>query len=192
MSAQQQYGAASTFAKRYAFLNAFGISTGDEDNDAVHTEASTRPTTSFRTPPALIPNQPKYARTPIDQQALTDGYKTTIVRLLTERGEPTGTREECEFGVNLLTGLALEEKNYAKIIQILSEPQKKENPGPTVKNPAERFPLTQLFCADCGAELAKVVYDWAITHYGKPLCRDGLDGRQGCQSLPDNKRLFKK
>ena len=35
MSAQQQYGAASTFGKRYAFCNAFGILTGDEDTDAV-------------------------------------------------------------------------------------------------------------------------------------------------------------
>ena len=34
MSAQQQYGAASTFGKRYAFCNAFGILTGDEDTDA--------------------------------------------------------------------------------------------------------------------------------------------------------------
>ncbi len=34
MSAQQQYGAASTFSKRYAFCNAFGILTGDEDKDA--------------------------------------------------------------------------------------------------------------------------------------------------------------
>lgn len=34
MSASQVVAAASTFAKRYAFLNAFGILTGDEDNDA--------------------------------------------------------------------------------------------------------------------------------------------------------------
>jgi hypothetical protein len=34
MNAQQQYGAASTFSKRYAFCNAFGILTGDEDTDA--------------------------------------------------------------------------------------------------------------------------------------------------------------
>lgn len=34
MSASQVTAAASTFAKRYAFCNAFGILTGDEDNDA--------------------------------------------------------------------------------------------------------------------------------------------------------------
>lgn len=34
MSAPQKYAAASTFAKRYAFVNATGILTGDEDSDA--------------------------------------------------------------------------------------------------------------------------------------------------------------
>lgn len=34
MNASQQSGAATTYGKRYAFLNAFGILTGDEDNDA--------------------------------------------------------------------------------------------------------------------------------------------------------------
>lgn len=35
MSDVQKYGARLTFAKRYAFCNAFGILTGDEDTDAV-------------------------------------------------------------------------------------------------------------------------------------------------------------
>lgn len=34
MSVSQKYGARVTFAKRYAFCNALGILTGDEDNDA--------------------------------------------------------------------------------------------------------------------------------------------------------------
>ncbi len=41
MSQSQRVAAASTFAKRYAFLNAFGIMTGDEDNDARKTEDDT-------------------------------------------------------------------------------------------------------------------------------------------------------
>ena len=44
MSDPQKYGARATFAKRYAFLNAFGIMTGDEDTDA-NKEKKT-PTTS--------------------------------------------------------------------------------------------------------------------------------------------------
>lgn len=35
MSPQQKYGAAATFAERYAFCGALGIRTGDTDNDAV-------------------------------------------------------------------------------------------------------------------------------------------------------------
>lgn len=38
MNNQQKAGSANTFGKRYAFCNAFGIVTGDEDNDAVHFE----------------------------------------------------------------------------------------------------------------------------------------------------------
>ena len=34
MSNQQKWASASTYGKRYAFCNAFGILTGDEDNDA--------------------------------------------------------------------------------------------------------------------------------------------------------------
>lgn len=46
MSASQVVAAAQTFAKRYAFCNAFGILTGDEDNDAVSNgEPNTGPAT---------------------------------------------------------------------------------------------------------------------------------------------------
>lgn len=38
MTAQQMIGAARTYAMRYVFCNAFGILTGDEDNDATTTE----------------------------------------------------------------------------------------------------------------------------------------------------------
>ena len=39
MSEVQKYGARLTFAKRYAFCNAFGIMTGDDDNDAQKVDA---------------------------------------------------------------------------------------------------------------------------------------------------------
>lgn len=41
MSGPQKVGAAITYAKRYAFCNAFGIMTGDEDTDAVEDEKPT-------------------------------------------------------------------------------------------------------------------------------------------------------
>lgn len=36
MNQQQKFASALTFAKRYAFCNAFGILTGDDDDDGVH------------------------------------------------------------------------------------------------------------------------------------------------------------
>jgi len=41
MNASQQSGAAMTYGKRYAFVNAFGILTGDEDTDAADPHVST-------------------------------------------------------------------------------------------------------------------------------------------------------
>lgn len=43
MSDSQVVAAASTFAKRYAFLNAFGILTGDEDNDGAKVDTGEVP-----------------------------------------------------------------------------------------------------------------------------------------------------
>lgn len=44
MNASQQSGAVMTYGKRYAFCNALGILTGDEDTDARTTSPSPRPT----------------------------------------------------------------------------------------------------------------------------------------------------
>lgn len=50
MSQSQVAAAAQTFAKRYAFCNAFGILTGDEDNDAKGQDTSTPPVPRWNTP----------------------------------------------------------------------------------------------------------------------------------------------
>jgi hypothetical protein len=47
MSQTQVVASAQTFAKRYAFCNAFGILTGEEDNDA-HTEAESPKTQPYK------------------------------------------------------------------------------------------------------------------------------------------------
>ena len=49
MNAPQQTAATMTYAKRYAFCNAFGIMTGDEDTDAVIDVRSFPNTQSFTT-----------------------------------------------------------------------------------------------------------------------------------------------
>lgn len=42
MNVAQKYGAALTYAKRYAFCNAFGILTGDDDTDGVAAEGPSK------------------------------------------------------------------------------------------------------------------------------------------------------
>ena len=55
MTAQQMVGAARTYATRYAFCNAFGILTGDEDNDAQAENGA--PHSEDAPPPADEPRQ---------------------------------------------------------------------------------------------------------------------------------------
>ncbi len=96
MSQSQVVAAASTFAKRYAFLNAFGIMTGDEDNDTADqrgdapggkkkTTGAPMPTPTGDMPPApprSVP--PKPSKTKImedlndckDIQAILNVYET--------------------------------------------------------------------------------------------------------------------
>lgn len=61
MSQTQVVAAAQTFAKRYAFLNAFGIMTGDEDNDAKPQEDE-------------IPNKPQ--QNPLEAATMAQGGYT--------------------------------------------------------------------------------------------------------------------
>lgn len=72
MNEQQKVASASTFAKRYAFLNAFGILTGDEDTDTAEVEIK----------------QPK---TIVKEAMLTDFQRKKIFALTTQKGK---TNEE--------------------------------------------------------------------------------------------------
>lgn len=56
MSQTQVVAAALTFAKRYAFCNAFGILTGDEDDDAISTQAVETPRQPANRPAAPRPS----------------------------------------------------------------------------------------------------------------------------------------
>lgn len=134
MSATQQVAAAITFAKRYAFCNAFGILTGDEDTDSRHETPPARPTAPVQRTyvPRVATNKSYLAQglekansrttgfVPIADQALMDGYRVTIMRLLTELGMDTDTKEHCADGVMLYAQLPLEEKYFAEIVNRLS------------------------------------------------------------------------
>jgi predicted nucleic acid-binding protein len=78
MSDPQKWASASTFAKRYAFCNGFGILTGDEDNDATICDDS-----------AHKPAQEKPAETPPAKQMTVDQakilFRSAITREMLEK-----------------------------------------------------------------------------------------------------------
>ena len=93
MSTPQKYASALTFAKRYAFCNALGILTGEEDTDATDVG--------------------------IEKDAKSD--KSKIIFLLRALNYATGTKEDIEKAVLKTTKLKLEEKDYSEIIGRLEE-----------------------------------------------------------------------
>jgi hypothetical protein len=122
MTNQQKYASAQTYAKRYSFCNAFGIMTGEEDDDsnANAEEAKpahpaykpsqryakpTQPTTAQATPPTQ--NQPVKAIIPDNER---------IMIALKKLGYEPKLKEEVAEVVKNETGLDLEPRNYKAII----------------------------------------------------------------------------
>ncbi len=126
MSDTQVTAAASTFAKRYAFCNAFGILTGDEDNDAVKPR---------RDEPAMAPYTVKKATTANDDAQ--DGQRDKIKELLSLLGKKHGTLSEATAAVKLLTKYDLKPENFPAIITILKEKLEATDPIAQVLNNKE-------------------------------------------------------
>jgi len=103
MTAPQKVASALTFAKRYTFCNALGISTGDEDTDA--TDVNKEPTA--KSPKAKI-----------------------VLALRTLGHEPKGTEEYAAI-ILKMTQLPLENKNLpgivARLETLVDEKQQYEN-----------------------------------------------------------------
>jgi len=77
MSASQVVASALTFAKRYAFCNAFGILTGDEDDDATATKAlETKAPMKNNTPAPAKDWKNETVKTP--EQGMVVVYKSLI------------------------------------------------------------------------------------------------------------------
>lgn len=106
MSAPQKVAAAMTYAKRYAFCNAFGIMTSDQDTDAQEDttsapatgKAKTKPSPKKTTPPANSEQQLKVA--------------------IAQRAKALGVDFKAKTAVDWIeraTGLKLEPKNFAEI-----------------------------------------------------------------------------
>lgn len=83
MSASQVVAAAQTFAKRYAFCNAFGILTGDEDNDAQVTGGQVKSQSTAGGPPKVSVNQLNMIKKVANQKGYT---KEDVVAKCKEMG----------------------------------------------------------------------------------------------------------
>jgi hypothetical protein len=116
MNAQQQFASALTFAKRYAFCNAFGILTGDEDDDATHlnTPAKSPPTTAPKAPKPQAPKAPtpEQQKQKIVALAISLGFYENV-EAVKAAGE--GFREK----IKVNTDLEPTPENYAEIISRL-------------------------------------------------------------------------
>ncbi len=146
MSQSQVAAAATTFAKRYSFCNAFGIMTGDDDTDARAEESQKDRMTSY-TVPRVVPDESDeaggYRHVPVMDET-NDGHgldvvvadkkpadtavpastqlKMQIATLLREkRGFVTlgKSAEQYRNEVMDATGIALEPENYLSIIEEL-------------------------------------------------------------------------
>jgi hypothetical protein len=107
MTSPQRYASALTFAKRYALLNALGVTTTEEDTDA----------------------------TDVGGKEEVNSQKSRIIFLLRSLGRKTDTVEEIAKSVSEITLLSLEEKNYADIVDRLAInlKEKQENDIPTIQ-----------------------------------------------------------
>lgn len=109
MSAPQVTASALTFAKRYAFCNAFGIMTGDEDNDA----QTVRPKAPEKATVREIAHET--IEEPIREE-ISD--KTKIYHLCGILGIDT-YKTDAKERIRALTSLEVEEKNYPEIVSRL-------------------------------------------------------------------------
>ena len=92
MTAPQKYASAQTFAKRYTLCNALGISTSEEDTDAVD----------------------------VGKEPDAKSVKAKIIFLLRGLNWNVDTKEHCAEAAMKLCNLELVEKNYAEIVARLT------------------------------------------------------------------------
>lgn len=112
MSHSQVTAAASTFAKRYAFCNAFGILTGDEDTDGAGFDDGD-------IAPDVVPTvtYDDHESTPLTAAQ----QRVRIAELLGSKGVDTKDRQACEQYVADKTQLALTPGNFSAIIRALEQ-----------------------------------------------------------------------
>lgn len=121
MSEVQKYGARVTFAKRYAFCNAFGIMTGDDDTDAVDVPDKT-PQNGQRGNYSQRPsNRPQTPQNSAPKEA-TDEQRRKIFALGRDLGQtPEGTKEGVKKVLKLDSFTSLTFDDAARMIRALDK-----------------------------------------------------------------------
>lgn len=115
MSDVQKYGARMTFGKRYAFCNAFGIMTGDEDTDANETQEVKKQSLENK----KIDQKPASTVKP-NMTNGNDGLKVIIKKFCDELSPAKlSTAIEYRNFVKHSTELELTENNYEEIVERL-------------------------------------------------------------------------
>lgn len=88
MAEAQKFASALTFCKRYAFCNAFGILTGDDDDDAISTHAAEKPPAKRPTEQSRgqkFDNTPPPARQ-VAKPEVAEAWKQSFLKQVKEKG----------------------------------------------------------------------------------------------------------
>jgi ERF superfamily protein len=117
MSDVQKYGARLTFCKRYAFCNAFGILTGDEDTDAKQSDIQSEPVKTEEKLQITHPTPP-----------MSDSQRKFIFKLLDLKGK---TKEALDGLCNSAWSREFHELNIEQAREVI----RKLNTFPDVKKP---------------------------------------------------------
>lgn len=126
MNEAQKVASAFTFAKRYAFCNAFGIMTGDEDDDSLASGNQSSDGVDDKKLPPPPPKKPDFSKTTPEQVV---GIIKNSIEKSTDAEQLIAIADKCEksetlppASKNALIGLAKEKAN--QILDQLAAEQK--------------------------------------------------------------------
>lgn len=136
MSQTQVVAAAQTFAKRYAFCNAFGILTGDEDDDAVSTKQIETQTMPVSNAKAYSTSEPSKAQSDFITKLMNERHM--IDEDLKIMGYETITKANASVIIDALKAIPIGVRSAVKRTEIPTVYLEDEIPLPDALN--EVFP----------------------------------------------------
>jgi hypothetical protein len=177
MSPQQSFASANTYAKRYAFLNAFGIMTGDMDDDGQKADANKHAPSDddeprqYDEPPlkegmTAVPNAD--AKVAKEETTPAKKPKAEKVEAPAEKVPPKGERRK-------LTG------------KVVSISERHETPGSKVKFRAWDIELERQEKTDSGVDVITTVHSvFDLEKDGRNAGKEYATLAQTVLGLPDN------